>query len=69
MLGNQEYLETVYSQRCVLLGLCAERRALQTHHMYQAQTLHLEKLVRWARNLGAHQVSNHPSSTQAARLT
>ena len=54
---NQEYLESVYTQRCVLLRLCGERRGLQGLQLQRAHMNHLERLVHWARNIGAHQVT------------
>ena len=53
---NQEYLESVYTQRCVLLRLCEEGRGLQELRLQRAHMNHLERLVHWARNIGADQV-------------
>ena len=53
---NQEYLESVYTQRCVLLRLCGEGRSLQGLRLQRAHMNHLERLVHWARNIGADQV-------------
>ena len=53
---NQEYLEIVYTQRCVLLRLCGEGRGLQGLRLQRAHMNHLERLVHWARNIGADQV-------------
>ena len=57
---NQEYLESIYSQRCVLLRLCGEMRSLQGAQLQHAHMNHLERLVHWARNIGAHQVCAAP---------
>ena len=54
---NQEYLESVYTQRCVLLRLCGEGRGLQGLRLQRAHMNHLERLVHWARNIGADQVT------------
>ena len=55
---NALQLEPILTQRCVLLQLTQGVTAWRGHteNIHQARVKHLEQLVNWGRNTGAHQV-------------